>query len=340
VSSPARPIALLKGDLNIQGTINFCDGTSLDSSDGLVYAPGSGINSSVNASTGNTEFNLDIDELTFAESVAGESTYLAVTIPDPAYHVGFPPPVLRKINVDALTDIIAAGQARIVECDGGTGQNHVFTNNSTIEDTTCYTNFFGHRAGDKASNSDFTNFIGAQAGAHEESVPANAVDSCSYSTFIGYRTGWETQNADHSVFIGSSAGYQADNSRVSVFIGDSAGKSANSSRSIGIGDNALEEVVGQKNIELTVGMGGGDPARLIVGTKDYKLNVGDCIGGDMSLKRVSIGDARVDPDAVLEVKAATDGVRLQEWKDYNNNVVAYIDKDGKLYVNGGVVYSA
>jgi hypothetical protein len=60
----------------------------------------------------------------------------------------------------------------------------------------------------------------------------------------------------------------------------------------------------------------------------------------MSLKKVSIGDARINPDAVLEVKALADDTRLQEWKDYNNNVVAYIDKDGKLYVNGGVVYSA
>ncbi len=330
VSSPARPMATLKGDLNIQGTINFCDGTSLGSSDGLVYAPGSGINSSVNTTTGNTEFNLDIEELVFAGSLSGPDTHLAVSTNG----------LVRKVNIDGLAAIIASGEARITECDGGVGQNHVFTNNSTIEDTTCYTNFFGHRAGDKASNSDFTNFIGAQAGAHEESVPANAVDSCSYSNFMGYRTGWETQNADHSVFIGSSAGYKADNSRVSVFIGDSAGMSASTSRSIGIGDNALESVVGQKNIELTVGMGGGDPARLIVGSQDYKLNIGDCIGGDMSLKKVSIGDARINPDAVLEVKALADDTRLQEWKDYNNNVVAYIDKDGKLYVNGGVVYSA
>ena len=330
VSSPVRPFAELQGDLNIRGTINFCDGTSLGSSDGLIYAPGNGINSSVNTFTGTTEFNLDIEELTFSSDLSGPDTHLAVSTNN----------LVRKVNIDGLAAIIASGEARITECDSGAGQNHVFTNNSTIEETTCYTNFFGYRAGDKASNSEKSNFIGVEAGSHAVGVSANAVDECSHSNFIGHMAGYEVQNSDHSVFIGNAAGYKADNSRVSVFIGDSAGTSASSARSIGIGDNALESVVGQKNIELTVGMGGGDPARLIVGSQDYKINIGDCIGGDMALKRVSIGDARINPDAVLEVKALTDDVRLQEWKDYNNNVVAYIDKDGKLYVNGGVVYSA
>ena len=329
VSDPARPMATLKGDLNIQGTINFCDGTSLDSSDGLVYAPGSGINSSVNTDTGNTEFNLDIEELSFAASLSGPDTHLAVSTDN----------ILRKVNIDGLAEILSEGEPRIISCGGGTGQNHVFTNNSTIEGNTCYTTFFGFRAGDHAAAASGSNFIGYQAGSHAEGISANAVDSCEHSNFMGYMAGYEVQNADHSVFIGNAAGYKADNSRVSVFIGDSAGTNASSERSIGIGDNALENVTGVYNIEFTAGIGG-DHRLFGQGEISNALAIGTCIAGDMEDKKVSLGDARINPDAVLEVKAFADDTRLQEWKDYNNNVVAYIDKDGKLYVNGGVVYSA
>ena len=153
-------------------------------------------------------------------------------------------------------------------------------------------------------------------------------------------------DSDYAVFIGSSAGYKADNSRFAVFIGDSAETSASSERSIGIGDNALEQVTGNGNIEITVITGGGGGSRIIGGSAGSPVSVsnalaiGTCIAGDMADKKVSLGDARIDPDAVLEVRAflsTTD--YLQEWKNSAGEVVARLTKEGNLYIKGSVTES-
>ena len=153
---------------------------------------------------------------------------------------------------------------------------------------------------------------------------------------MGYKAGYEAQTADYSVFIGQSAGYRADNSRFAVFIGDSAGMNAQSSRSIGIGDNALESVTGVNNIEITAGTGG---SNRVIGTGDVdnKIALGTCIAGDMASKRVSVGEAILNPSGVLDVRAkSSSDTKLQTWFDHTKREVAYLDSDGNLFIRGTV----
>ena len=322
-----KPFAELKGDMFLSGGIHFCDGSQMSSSSGILYTGGIGINSTLNTTTGKTDINLDINKLSVSSSLSSLNSYVAISTDG----------TVEKTNIDAIGTLIDAGRPRIMDCDGGAGQNHVFTNTSTIDSTTCGATFIGYRSGDKAANCDYTNFLGYEAGSHESSTPANAVSSSAYSVFIGERAGWEVSSADHSIFIGHRSGYQADSSRLAIFIGDSAGKNASSPRSVGIGDNALEGVTGSENIEITAGTGG---SNRIIGngaTVSSKLAIGTCIAGDMSTKKVSIGNASLTPDAVLEVKAnATTDTRLQEWKDEAGNVVAYLTRTGDLFIDGTV----
>jgi hypothetical protein len=318
VPDPIRPVAELKGDLNLLGSIRFADGTSLESTSGIITIPGTGLSSYINSTSSNEVFYLDIDGLDDASSISTPSatgTQVAVSTSS----------VVGKMTIGDLGAYISSGNARITVCE-----NHILTNSSTIDvSTNCYNNIIGYRAGDGIANCDFTNFIGPEAGING--------NSCDYSNFIGYRAGYGTANAAHSVFLGSSAGYEADNSQYAVFIGDSAGQFAASQRSIGIGDNALESVTGAYNIEITAGIGGSN--RLIgTGAINSKIAIGTALGGDMDSKRMSIGQATINPSATLEVRAKSSDttVRLQEWKKADGTVVAYLTQDGDLYIDGTV----
>ena len=58
----------------------------------------------------------------------------------------------------------------------------------------------------------------------------------------------------------------------------------------------------------------------------------------MDSKRMSIGQATINPSATLEVRAKSSDttVRLQEWKKADGTVVAYLTQDGDLYIDGTV----
>ena len=326
--STSNPTVEVKGDLNLQGSVNFCDGTNLNSVSGIVIHAGSGLRSAIHPSLGNTQFHVDIEELPAATSlstVTDTTSYMVMSTSD----------TLGKINIADLSSFITPGQAKIQTCYGGVGQNHIFTNTSLVENTACYNDYFGYQAGSGVKNSSHANFIGTQAGA--SAGASTAVDGCSYANWMGYKAGYEAQAADYSVFIGQSAGYRADNSRFAVFIGDSAGMNAQSSRSIGIGDNALESVTGINNLEITAGVGGGMTRVIGVGEIDNKIALGTCIAGDMGDKRISIGEAILDPSGVLDVRARSSAdTKLQTWFDHTKREVAYLDSDGNLYIRGSV----
>ena len=318
VPSPTRPVAELKGDLNLLGSLRFSDGTSLESTSGIITIPGTGLGGYIDSASSNEVFYLDIDGLSVASTISTPSatgTYVAVSTSD----------VVGKMTIGDLGSYISEGNARITICN-----NHILTNSSTIDTSTnCYNNIIGYRAGDGIASCDYTNFLGVEAGVN--------ASSCDYSNFVGYRTGYGAANAAHSVFLGSSAGYEADDSQYAVFIGDSAGQFAASQRSIGIGDNALESVTGAYNIEITAGVGGSN--RLIgTGAINNKIAIGAALGGDMDSKRMSIGQATINPSATLEVRAKSSDttVRLQEWKKADGTVVAYLTQDGDLYIDGTV----
>ena len=139
----SRPTVEIKGDLNLQGSVNFCDGTNLSSVSGIVIHAGSGLRSAIHPSLGNTQFHVDIEELptaTAISTITDLTSYLPISTSD----------TLGKINLSDLSSFITPGQAKITTCSGGTGQNHIFTNTSLVDDTCCYNDYFGYQAGSGA----------------------------------------------------------------------------------------------------------------------------------------------------------------------------------------------
>jgi hypothetical protein len=68
-----------------------------------------------------------------------------------------------------------------------------------------------------------------------------------------------------------------------------------------------------------------------------QINIGDTIRGDTANKRVVIGSYATTPTATLELKPATTTERIQEWKDSDGNVVAYMDQTGNLHIDGQIM---
>jgi hypothetical protein len=291
---PERPFALLNGDLRLQGAIRFCDGTSLDSVGDLVLEAGSGIHVTQPAGS-NTKVHLGFNNLPINTEANANDFYLALASGD--NHT--------RINIAGLAEYISPLAARITSCvDGQAGYRYLFTNNSTLGDLGCNTVYIGNEAGHLSNGWNHSVMIGTHAG--RNSTISYSSESEHASLFIGHQAGENTVGCYSATFIGPNAGWNADNSYRSTFIGDEAGQNANSNRSVGIGDNALENVIGTCNLEITTGIGkdGVVPweTRLMNGTINNKINIGDCFAGDMSQRRLSVGAATLTPDAVFSVR--------------------------------------
>ena len=119
VSSPARPLVGISGDLNVLGRINFADGTSMDTNASGV-APNPGVGLSLSVVSGINTFDVNIEELANAETqypISDMNSYMSISTNG---SVG-------KINISSLADIEVSGAARILA-----NQNHVFSNTSII----------------------------------------------------------------------------------------------------------------------------------------------------------------------------------------------------------------
>ena len=317
VPSTQRPFAELDGDLHIKGAVRFHDGTSIESGVGLSIYPGSGLASY--AGPNGTELTLDVENLPTASLISNDGTFFGVTTSG----------VSTKISLTDLAGYVEEGTDWIKE-----NQNHVFSATSIFNTTdNTFNSIVGYRAGNGILGTNHAAFFGTDAGNYDVD-PVSGVD---YSVMIGYRAGMNANQADNSVFIGPNTGHYASGSRMGVFIGNSAGLNAKTSRSIGIGDNALESVSGDRNIELTVGIGGTSPYRLIQGNSSHKLNVGDIIGGDMADQRVSVGRAILNPSGTLDVRSSSSSSdAIQTWFNNLGQMVAYLDQNGNMHIDGTV----
>jgi hypothetical protein len=292
--STARPYAQLDGDLRVKGAIRFCDGTSLDTVGDLVISAGSGI--LVKQSLGdNTKVHLGFNTLPTNTSANASDFYLAMASGE----------THSKINVAGLAALMNPLAARIDACvDGQEGYRYLFTNNSTLGDRGCNTIYMGNEAGHLSNGWNHSVMVGTHAGRNAHIHYSSSSEHA--SVFVGHQAGEDTVGCHSATFIGPNAGFNADQSYRSTFIGDEAGQNAQSNRSVGIGDNALEGVTGTCNLEITTGIGKDGVApwetRLMNGTISNKINIGDCFAGDMSQRRLSVGDATLTPDAVLSVK--------------------------------------
>jgi hypothetical protein len=316
-----NPYAQLEGDLRVRGSVVFADGTSLNSLVDTVVEGGIGTNKTTGG--GNSQINLDIESLDLDAGLDAAITFLPVSQAD--FHF--------KLSLANLKTYMSALDARITGCSGG--YNYLFTNNSTF-DGVCNSVFMGSQAGHLAVDFQHTTFMGTQAGYNATTQTGG--DAEHGSAFIGLKSGKNSVDCYASTFIGPSSGEGANASYSSTFIGDQAGMNAQSNRSIGIGDNALEGVIGSKNLELTTGVGGALTSRLIQGTHSNKMNLGDTIGSEMDVHRVSIGAASVNSiGSTLDVRPSTNTEKVQKWMDYNGVEIAYLDQSGNLHIAGSVI---
>tara|TARA_R110002020_G_scaffold103752_13_gene243178 strand:+ start:14290 stop:18336 length:4047 start_codon:yes stop_codon:yes gene_type:complete len=292
--SPEVPYAQLDGDLRLAGALRFCDGTSLNTVGDLVVEAGSGIRITQGAGS-NTKIHLGIDKLSENTSANAMDFYLAVASGQDH----------TRMNFSDLAGYINPLAARIDNCvDGQAGYRYLFTNNSTIGDSGCNTVYMGNEVGHLSNGWNHSVMIGTHAGRNAQI--AYSTESEHATLFIGHQAGEDTVGCHSATFIGPNAGWNADNSYRSTFIGDEAGQNASSNRSVGIGDNALENVSGTCNLEITTGIGKDGVApwetRIMNGSISNKMNIGDCFAGDMSQRRLSVGNATLSPTAVFSVK--------------------------------------
>jgi len=300
--SPTRPYAKLDGDLLLRGAIRFANGFSLETSSGIASIGGTGIRYEYDEVTSSGEFHLDFTDL-FDVSNTGlldtQESYLPVEI---ASGLG---DMVAKISIDDLGEYISSGlDAPSLVVDNC---NVVVANNPPLiqETLNSGTVFIGCNVGSAATGWLNTIMIGSEAGSNATTPnPSLAIDTA--SIFIGHNAGNNADSIDNGLFIGTNAGKNSASATDSVFIGQNAGLDSNFSYSLGIGQNALRGVVnstetGSNNIEIVVGL---DDNQRILYAQDVsdKIHIQNVIAGDTNDRKLSIGDAVLDPEAPLSVR--------------------------------------
>ena len=316
--NPRRPFVAVSGDLKLRGAIRFSDGTSLDSSTGLSGSSA-----------------LDFTDLPLASNyiVNTDTTYVATQVDS----------VMAKMNLDSLANYIGSGFASVAN-----NCNFIFTNidnKSTIDTVNnSYGVFIGCEVATNATGWKHAVMIGEEAGRFA-TMPNVGLASDWAPVFIGYKAGYDADLVENSIFIGTNAGNNADKSTGSIFIGSNAGLYSESPNSIGIGENALRGVIhksegGAGNIEIVTGLL--DDQRLMYssGNLHNRLNIQNTVAGDTSQRRLSIGDAVLEPDAPLSVRrdsrmgghATSDYV--QSWHS-DDDLRSYVDASGDYIWSSG-----
>jgi len=325
-----RPFASISGDLKLLGAIRFRDGSSLESAGGHIYYSTTGINRTL--AGGAYWFSLSFADLNKATTLISpfnpSESYVPVEVKDvSSYKVG-------KLSVADFSQYISSGMATV-----GLNCNASFTNADNVIDLTNNERsvFIGCDVATNATGWKHSIFMGTQAG-YEATIPNPSLATDTACTFIGYQAGYQTINSQNAIFIGTSAGKNADSSNGSIFIGPSAGENSTNPTSIGIGAHALggelsEGEGGSKNIEIVAGLDDNQRLMYSSGNLSSRLNIQNSIAGDTSERKISVGDAILDPDAPLSVRrdvnitAHQENDHVQTW--YNNNLqVGTVDASG------------
>lgn len=330
VFTNTRPYATIKGDLNLYGDLRFPDGTAITSASGLQITAGTGI--AIIPISGVKEISFSISNIpTYGGPIADVDSNLVVETSG----------VVKRCPVSQLMQYVNHTNPQMYfNCPGG--YNLVLSNNSAIyHNQNCNTIFGGFEAGDDATG--FTNSVvlGTQAGqeAYFNNTSNLTIDTA--AVFIGYNAGRKSRNADNSIFIGPSAGQHSVNTDNSIFIGNSAGEGSKSAKSISIGDNTLETVEGENNIEIVANRE--DFNRILGGRIDHKMSLGAVVAADTCVGRVSVGGAaRVFPTASVESssKFGDNTVPVHKWFNADGDLVAYLDQQGNMVLKGAVMTSS
>lgn len=339
LSDPERPFVAISGDLHLLGAIRLGNGDVIDSLGALNLAAGSGLTE--RASSSANFFDLDFTNLSTSDSYvsslsAGKidtgTSYLAVDLNDSEQ--------ISKMSIQSLSDYVGSGFASV-----SNNCNHIWSNAEADIDKENNKSvvFIGCDVATQATGWKHTVAIGTEAGRFA-TTPNVGLATDTASVFLGYRAGYDCDNIDNSVFIGANAGKNADHSSDSIYIGSSAGINSSQPNSIGIGEHALRGEVsvdpvyegGVANIEIVTGLDHDERLMYASGSLSNRLNIQNTIAGACHTQGlISIGKARLQPDAPLEVRRSDtidghkDKPNIQTW--FNNDIgQSRIDTSGDL----------
>lgn len=345
----SRPFVKLHGDMLVRGSVQFADGTYIDSANVQSNFAGTGLRLA-SVSYGKV-MHLDFTGLDNAETLTSEivndDSYIALSVADGTDDF---------VGSMSLTDL-----SRIIHPYAGRGYalvsdncNHVWSNSGNLVDTIKNTGcvVIGCEAAASATGWKNAVMIGAEAGRDATTNNPDILGPGTIDTpviFIGSRAGRDSDNISNSIFIGTDAGYLARSAEGTIFIGESAGTDSNMDDSIGIGEHALRGMLsrddnGTQNIEIVAGLE--DNERLMFGSGNLsnRLNIQNSIAGKTDAKRISIGDAVLNPDAPLSVRLdhtipGHNGIDdMQTWY-CNDTKVAQITCPGdiEIHYSGGLM---
>ncbi len=320
-------------DLRLKGAIRFQDGTSLSGvPDWAAFEDFSTSGVGITTYGDYRWFTLDFTELQLAQAVSNnvrtDNTFVAVQLD------GTSSTNVGKMSLQGLADYVSDSFTNISE-----NCNVILTDPENAVDLNATANsesvFIGCEVGTRASGWKNSVIIGNEAG-WEATTPNPTLSTSTAAVFLGYRAGYDSDNTDNTIFIGTAAGRDADAASDSIFVGASAGLGSSYSDSIGIGQNSLRGAgVGEGNIEIVANLL--DNQRLFhnAGNVDNRLNIQNIIAGDTSARFLSIGDARLSPEAPLEARrdstihSTTNNSYIQSWH-HDDAVVGAVESDGSL----------
>ena len=333
--------AQFDSDLRLQGAIRFQDGTSLSGIsefNTLPVAGTSGINIILDAQANpaTNRFVLDFSELLLAGDVATEevgttNTFVSVQVD------GTDSSLVGKMSLAGLAAVLLpedfdpsiSENCNVVTTNQ---ENRVLINTSKNSSSV----MIGCNVATAATGWKSSVIIGNEAG-QNATTPNVGLSVDTAAVLIGYRAGYDIDNVENIICIGTEAGQGADTATGSTFIGSKAGKNTRYNNSVGIGENALSNpaYLGSNNIEIVAGFGENDSLMSVAGNVSDRLNIQNTIAGNTSTKNISIGRARLIPEAPLEVRRDADEHSgnpnnfIQSWH-CDGTVVAAMECDGSL----------
>lgn len=316
-----RPTVSVSGDLRVLGAIRFPNGAVID----------------------NGEFDTTLNFINLPNAldtpniITTTNSYLAMSVPSgTSNYVG-------KITLQAISDYVGSGFAAV-----SNNCNHIWSNaeNSIDKVNNSSTVFIGCEVGTGATGWKHGIFIGTNAG-RNSTTPNVGLGTDTACIYIGLLAGYDAQNTNDIICLGNSAGKNADGSNKSIFIGLGAGQNSTNPDCIGIGAHALEGALlqgegGSRNIEIIAGFDDNQRLMYTQGALSDRLNIQNTIAANTNTRNVSVGNANLNPQAVLEVIRDTtdtwlhDGHtndNIQRWIN-NASGVARVDVSGSFIRRG------
>ena len=207
--------------------------------------------------------------------------------------------------------------------------------------------------------------IGDSAGASSSGLGVSAIGigsnalqfasgSLSSALFIGSTAGRNSIDAGLTIGIGGGAGSPSSGQN-NIYIGGSAGINSSGTYNLFMGYAGGYWNVGSGNIELPNPISSLAGTYTLSGSYSNKINIGQVIVGDMSTRRLAIGNvssSNLSPNSTVEViprnasdkvlivkGAASQTANLQEWQNSAGTTLAYVDSNGSSSGVAGVYNS-